>query len=112
MRDRHGHGHGSAGRAAAAHADRRWLAGALALIVAFMVGELVAGLLAHSLALITDAGHMITDAAAVALAIIASRLAQRPARGAYTYGLARVDALSGQVSGITLLLLAVWFVVA
>jgi cobalt-zinc-cadmium efflux system protein len=69
----------------------------------------VAGLLAHSLALIADAGHMLTDAAALLLAVIASRLAERPARGAYTYGFARVDALSGQANGITLLLLAVWF---
>src|ERR1700743_3331961 len=74
-----------------------------------MVGEVIAGLLAHSLALVTDAGHMLSDATAIAVAIIASRIAQRPARGAYTYGFARVDALSGQASGITLLLLAVWF---
>jgi cobalt-zinc-cadmium efflux system protein len=53
---------------------------------------------------------MLTDAAALAVAVIASRLAERPARGAYTYGFARVDALSGQANGITLLLLAVWFV--
>jgi cobalt-zinc-cadmium efflux system protein len=91
--------------------DRRWLLAALALIVAFMVAEVVAGLLARSLALIADAGHMLTDAAALLLAVIASRLAERPARGAYTYGFARVDALSGQANGITLLLLAVWFAV-
>src|SRR5690242_20816034 len=77
-----------------------------------MVAEVVAGLLAHSLALIADAGHMLTDAAALLLAVIASRLAERPARGAYTYGFARVDALSGQANGITLLLLSVWFAVA
>lgn len=102
----HGHEHG-----AGAAADRRWLAAALAVIVVFMVGEVLAGQLAHSLALITDAGHMITDAAAIAVAIIASRIAQRPPAGAYTYGFARVDALSGQANGITLLLLAVWFTV-
>jgi cobalt-zinc-cadmium efflux system protein len=89
--------------------DRRWLLGALVLVVAFMAGEAVAGLLAHSLALLADAGHMLTDAAALLVAIIASRLAERPARGAYTYGFARVDALSGQANGITLVLLAVWF---
>ncbi|MEO8887863.1 MAG: cation diffusion facilitator family transporter [Jatrophihabitantaceae bacterium] len=94
-----------------AQTDRRWLLGALIAIVLFMVGEIVAGILAHSLALITDAGHMVTDAAAIAVAIIASRIVQRPARGAYTYGFARVDALSGQANGITLLLLAIWFVV-
>jgi cobalt-zinc-cadmium efflux system protein len=91
--------------------ERRWLLAALGVVVAFMAGEVVAGLLAHSLALIADAGHMLTDAAALLLAVIASRLAERPARGAYTYGFARADALSGQANGITLLLLAVWFTV-
>ena len=91
--------------------DRRWLLAALGVVVAFMAAEVVAGLLAHSLALIADAGHMLTDAAALLLAVIASRLAERPARGAYTYGFARVDALSGQANGITLLLLAAWFTV-
>ena len=75
-----------------------------------MVAEVIAGLLAHSLALLTDAGHMLTDAAAIVVALVALRIARRPARGAYTYGFARVDALSGQANGITLLLLAAWFV--
>lgn len=92
-------------------ADRRWLLAALGVVVAFMAVEVVAGLLAHSLALLADAGHMLTDAAALLLAVVASRIAQRPARGAYTYGFARVDALSGQANGITLLLLALWFTV-
>jgi cobalt-zinc-cadmium efflux system protein len=87
----------------------RWLGYALIVIVAFMIAEVIAGILAHSLALITDAAHMLTDAGALAIAIIAARVARRPARGAFTYGFARVDALSGQASGITLLLLAVWF---
>ena len=104
----HGHAHG---HARSADADRRWLASALAVIVVFMIGEVIAGLMAGSLALITDAAHMLTDAVALLVAIIASRIAQRPARGAYTYGFARVDALSGQASGITLLLLAIWFVI-
>jgi cobalt-zinc-cadmium efflux system protein len=105
-----GHDH-SHPRAPAGKADRRWLLAALAAIVVFMVAEVIAGLLAHSLALIADAGHMLTDAAAIAVAVVASRIAERPARGAYTYGFARVDALSGQANGITLLLLAVWFTV-
>jgi len=92
-----------------ADADRRWLLAALVVVLAFMVAEVVAGVLAHSLALITDAGHMITDAAAIGVAIVAVRIAQRPARGAYTYGFARVDALSGEANGITLVLLAIWF---
>ena len=106
----HDHSHHAGHQSVAAGArDRRWLLAALVLIVAFMAGEVVAGLLAHSLALLADAGHMLTDAAALLVAVIASRLAERPARGAYTYGFARVDAVSGQANGITLLLLAVWF---
>ncbi len=107
----HGPGSHAHARAAAANADRRWLLGAFAVVVAFMGAEVIAGLLAHSLALLTDAGHMVTDAAALLVAVIASKIAQRPARGAYTYGFARVDALSGQANGITLLLLALWFTV-
>jgi cobalt-zinc-cadmium efflux system protein len=101
-----GHDHSPAGSAAA---DRRWLLAAFAVVAAFMLGEVLAGLLAHSLALLADAGHMITDAAALLVAVVASRIAERPARGAYTYGFRRVDALSGQANGITLLLLAAWF---
>lgn len=100
---------GAAGRGVGA-TDRRWLLAALGVIAAFMVGEVIAGLLAHSLALISDAGHLLTDATALLVAVIASRIAERPARGAYTYGFARVDALSGQANGITLVLLAAWFV--
>jgi cobalt-zinc-cadmium efflux system protein len=102
----HDHEHQPSGEA-----DRRWLLTALVVVVTFMAAEVVAGLMAHSLALIADAGHMLTDAAALLLAVVASRIAERPAHGAYTYGFARVDALSGQASGITLLLLALWFTV-
>src|SRR3954469_10514674 len=99
----HGHGHG-VGRTA----DRRWLAAALALIVMFMAVEFVVGLIAGSLALISDAAHMLTDAAAIALALVAIRLAARPAQGGYTYGLTRAEILSAQANGITLLLLSAW----
>jgi cobalt-zinc-cadmium efflux system protein len=103
-----GHGHA---QPRPGEADRRWLAGALLVVLAFMVGEVTAGLVANSLALITDAAHMLSDAVALAVAIIAARIAVRPARGQYTFGFARVDALSGQGSGITLVLLAIWFAV-
>jgi cobalt-zinc-cadmium efflux system protein len=86
----------------------RWLAAAGALIVAFMVGEVAAGLAAHSLALLSDAAHMLTDAAAIGLAIVTAKIAGRPARGGYTYGLRRLEILSAQANGITLVLLAVW----
>jgi cobalt-zinc-cadmium efflux system protein len=95
----HGHTHDFA------DADARRLGGALALIVAFMVAEVVAGILASSLALISDAGHMLTDAVAIALALAALRLAQRPPAGSFTYGLQRAEILSAQINGITLLLL-------
>jgi cobalt-zinc-cadmium efflux system protein len=92
-------------------ADRRLLLGALGLIVAFMVVEVVVGLLIDSLALLADAGHMLTDAAAIALALVAIRLAAKPASGAYTYGLKRAEILSAQVNGLTLAVLVVVFVV-
>jgi cobalt-zinc-cadmium efflux system protein len=104
-----GSGHVHVSAAASAHADRRWLGAALVLILAFMTVEIVVGLATGSLALLADAGHMLTDAAALALAIAASKVAQRPARGSFTYGFTRVDAISAQANGITLLLLALWF---
>ena len=79
---------------------------ALALILAFMVVEIVAGVLASSLALLSDAGHMLTDAAALALSLTAARLAARGASGAMTYGLGRAEILSAQANGLTLLVLA------
>jgi cobalt-zinc-cadmium efflux system protein len=90
--------------------DRRRLAIALALIVAFMGGEVAAGLIARSLALLADAGHMLTDAAALAAALVATALASRPARGAWTFGLGRAEILAAQGNGITLLVVAVWIV--
>jgi cobalt-zinc-cadmium efflux system protein len=97
----HGHAHSHDHR----HADRRALATALALICAFMVAEVVGGLLAHSLALLSDAGHMLTDAAALAVSLFAARIAARPAGGAMTYGLGRAEILSAQANGMTLLVL-------
>ncbi len=76
-----------------------------------MLVEVVVGVVVDSLALLADAGHMLTDAAALLLAVIAVRIARRPARGAYTYGFTRIDALSGQANGITLVLLAIVFTV-
>jgi cobalt-zinc-cadmium efflux system protein len=88
------------------HADRRALTQALVLIGGFMIAEVVAGALASSLALLSDAAHMLTDAAALAIALVAARLASRPARGALTFGLGRAEILSAQANGITLLILA------
>ena len=102
MHGYHHHGH--------AHprgtADRRRLQIALALILGFMAVEVVAGILASSLALLSDAAHMLTDAAAIALALGAARLAARPAAGGYTFGLKRAEILSAQLNGATLVALA------
>jgi cobalt-zinc-cadmium efflux system protein len=87
-------------------ADQGKLIVALALIVGLMVAEVVAGIVANSLALLSDAGHMLTDAAALGMSLVALRLAQRPAEGQMTFGLKRAEILSAQVNGITLLALA------
>jgi cobalt-zinc-cadmium efflux system protein len=84
------------------------MSAALALIVAFMAAEVAAGLAAHSLALISDAAHMLTDAASIALVLVTIRLAARPPAGGYTYGLRRAEIMSAQANGITLVLLAAW----
>jgi cobalt-zinc-cadmium efflux system protein len=85
---------------------RRALERALLLILVFMAAEVVAGILAHSLALLSDAAHMLTDAAALALSLVALRLAARPAGGNLTFGLRRMEILSAQANGFTLLVLA------
>jgi cobalt-zinc-cadmium efflux system protein len=99
----HAHSHSRA-------TDRRLLAVALALILGLMAGEIAAGLVADSLALLADAGHMLTDAAALAAALVASWLATRPARGPWTFGLGRAEILAAQANGIALLLVGVWIV--
>jgi cobalt-zinc-cadmium efflux system protein len=104
----HGGGHAGHAHGVAVGADRRWLMAALALIVAYMGGEVAAGIVAHSLALLSDAAHMLTDAGSIVLALTVMRLAARPARGGYTFGLKRTEILSAQANGLTLLLLSVW----
>jgi cobalt-zinc-cadmium efflux system protein len=101
-----GHSHG-----VARDADGRYLTIALLLLLGFMAVEVAVGILARSLALISDAGHMLTDVGSIGLALVAMRLASRPASGSYTYGLKRVEILSAQANGLTLLLLSVWFTV-
>jgi cobalt-zinc-cadmium efflux system protein len=100
----HDHGHHHHGPSA--DADHRWLAVALGVIAGFMVVEVVAGILADSLALLSDAAHMLTDAAAIAVALFAARLAARPPAGRFTFGFGRAEILSAQGNGATLLVLA------
>ena len=80
------------------------------LVAALMAGEIVAGMIGHSLALLADAGHMLTDAAALAFAMVASAMAARPAAGRWTFGYSRLEILAAQANGITLGLIAVWIV--
>lgn len=108
----HGHGHGhDHAHHISPDADRGKLALALAIIVAFLILEIVVGILASSIALLSDAGHMLTDAAAIGLALAAIALGRRPAHGPYTFGLRRAEILSAQINGATLLVLGIAFLV-
>jgi cobalt-zinc-cadmium efflux system protein len=98
-----GHDHGHAG-------GRNALAMALGLIVALMAGEVVFGFVAGSLALLADAGHMLTDAAALGLALGAAAFARRPARGRWTFGFRRLEILAAHLNGMTLLVVGVLIV--
>ncbi|HEX5224133.1 MAG TPA: cation diffusion facilitator family transporter [Solirubrobacteraceae bacterium] len=104
------HGHAGHAHAHVRQAGERRLALALGLILALLCAEVAVGVIARSLALLSDAGHMLTDAAALALSLLALRLARRPARGALTFGLRRVEVISAQANGVTLLVLAAFVV--
>lgn len=92
-----GHDHGASG-----DADARYLGAALGLIVAFMVAEVIAAVFAGSVALLSDAGHMLTDAGALGASLWAIHLADRPAAGRMTFGFKRAEILSAAVNGVTL----------
>jgi cobalt-zinc-cadmium efflux system protein len=99
----HDHEHRLAG-------DRRALTIALVLVAGLMGAEIAGGMIAHSLALLADAGHMLTDAAALGFALVASTMAARPAVGRWTFGYSRLEILAAQANGITLALLSLWIV--
>jgi len=86
--------------------DERPVLVALLLLVGFLVFEVVAALLGHSLALLADAGHMVSDVVALAMSAWALRLVKRPAQGRWTYGLQRAEILSAAVNGVTLVAVA------
>jgi cobalt-zinc-cadmium efflux system protein len=100
------HSHASHSHVSGSGADGRRLAGALGLIVAFMAVEITVGVIAHSLALLSDAGHMLTDAGAIGFSLLALRLAARPPEGSMTFGFRRAEILSAQANGVTLLIFA------
>lgn len=103
MTDRHDGAHTHAG---GADADSRYLGIALALVVGFMVVEVAVAIVSGSLALLSDAGHMLTDAAAIAGSLVAIRLAGRPSSIRWTFGFKRAEILSAAVNGVTLLVIS------
>lgn len=96
-----GHNHGIAG-----DADSRYLVVAMILLLVFMVGEVVVSITSGSLALLSDAGHMLSDVGAIGIALWTMRLVRRPARGSWTWGWKRAEILSAAVNGITMLVVA------
>ncbi|MBA8824118.1 cobalt-zinc-cadmium efflux system protein [Saccharopolyspora lacisalsi] len=100
-KEHHGHGHGH-GHGVGPHTDKKKLTLALVLLGGFMVGETIAAVLANSLALLSDAAHMLTDTASIAFALIAMSLSTWGSFGAYTFGLKRSGTLAASVNGLTL----------
>lgn len=103
----HGHDHHHPGR----DADARLLLLSLAVILVFTALEIAVGIAADSLALLADAGHMLTDASALAIALVAARAAARPPRGPWTFGFGRAEILAAQANGIALALVGVWITI-
>jgi cobalt-zinc-cadmium efflux system protein len=109
----HGHGHGHDHGHSHDHANgsSRLLGVAVLLTAGFMVVEFFGGVLSGSLALLADAGHMLTDAAALTLAWSASSIARRPADARRSFGYERLRVLATFVNGCALLFLVVWIAV-
>ncbi|MGI8439781.1 MAG: cation diffusion facilitator family transporter [Thermoleophilaceae bacterium] len=103
-----GHDHAHAPHTHARGGNRRLLGWALALNTSFVAIEVVGGVLTGSLALLADAGHMVSDSASLALALLASRLADRPATAGRTFGLQRVEILAALFNALTLVAISVW----
>ena len=105
--DGHGHDHAEALRASPA----RRLVLALVLTGSFLIVEVIAGLISGSLALLSDAGHMVTDAGALGLALFAQRLAAREQTGQRTFGYRRAEILAALLNGVVLGATAIWIIV-
>jgi cobalt-zinc-cadmium efflux system protein len=89
----------------ARHTETRRLKWALAISCLYFFAELIAGFLTNSLALLSDAGHMLSDVGAMSLSLFAFRMAQRPATEQSTYGFHRVEILAALFNGLTLWLI-------
>lgn len=88
------------------HSDRRYLWAGLVILCLFMLAEVIIAWFSGSLALLSDAGHMLSDVGALALALWVSYIAEHPAHGTWTYGFRRAEVLSGMVNAITMLIVA------
>jgi cobalt-zinc-cadmium efflux system protein len=106
--DEMGHGHDHSHGHAHGVDPRRALAWALGLNGGFLVIEAAVGFATGSLALLSDAAHMLSDVGALVLALVAAQLATVPRGGSRTYGLARAEVLGAFVNGLTLLLACGW----
>jgi cobalt-zinc-cadmium efflux system protein len=102
----HSHGHAHGGTAGAQNKKR--LAITLGLVTVYMVAEVVGGLLTNSLALLADAGHMLSDAGALALSLFAIRIAQKPPTPQHTYGYYRTEILAALANGATLVAISIY----
>ena len=99
----HDHFHGTLEDRKVQRGRMRWVLG---ITAAFMVAEVVGGVLSNSLALLADAGHMFTDVGALALSLLAMRLAQRPPSATKTYGYVRLEILAALINGAALLFIS------
>ena len=110
----HRHRHGSEGHDHSGEwrqASKRRLTTALILISGYMVAEVIGGMLSGSLALMADAGHMLTDAASIGLALGAMQLASRPTSPQRTFGYHRIEILAALLNALTLWLIAGWVII-
>lgn len=106
----HGHGH-SHGHALTSARSARALAWSLALTAVILLVEAIGGWLSNSLALLADAGHVLTDAGALGLSLFVAWLARQPGSEAKTYGYLRWEILAALINGATLLVISVWIVI-
>ena len=102
----HAHDHADTGSAR----SRGRLAVVFGLIAAYMIAEIAGGLVANSLALLADAGHMFSDVAAIGLSLLAIQAAQRPPTHSHTYGYRRAEILAALANGVTLVAIALYTV--
>jgi cobalt-zinc-cadmium efflux system protein len=113
----HGQAHGHAGHDHAGHdhlhgvTDQKRIGAAFVIIAVFMIVEIVGGLLSGSLALLADAGHMVSDTAALGFSWVAIHYGRRPATAQLSYGYKRLEILAAFVNGCALFVIAAWIVV-